>query len=284
MAGMAGMAGMATMARPTMATPPVTSAPLKKLSASAFKPVGPKPTHAALLKLIKKPTEEDVAIWQIRALGGPRWLTAVHGRNKGAKHYWFKLVLVEHQKGGFKLGWAYLIDAPKKSLVRRGKRPGVLLKVGDFDHDGKREADVRYRFPIMYLMKATNEQHWGRMHRLAVINLDGARPRLALRMERTTTYENGPPTTEFKAQKLIIQGAPYIQGHVWYRDLNADGHPDLLLKQIRTDLTRSYGKMGGMSASEVKTEIVSHYVWQRATDAYRLTKRKKRVIKQTHTP
>ena len=187
-------------------------------------------------------------------LGGTRFLGVLSSRKQQQV-----FALVVDGKGGT---WRVLhkVELPLTfSAGARGGRCGedkvaAVGFVGDFDADGKREAKVRTLFcrvvPAIGPVK---------VRRLAMINLDGV-PRVAVHFE---LGYNALPTA---------MGA--IKAREKYRDLNGDGHPDLLVNQREAD---------GVTGGKVRWKRAQRrFIYDPKTDSY--TEKTRRKFKRKSKP
>lgn len=220
-----------------------------RMDPAALRPTVKKPGFPVVYKLARMPETENVKAWGIEPLGGVRFVTVLSGRNKNSPTYWFRLLLLEKSGADWKKTADVVVDHPLFSVKPGKGKVGVDLKVSDYDWDGKPEALLRYRF-------ATGPDGDGEIRKVAIVNVDGPVPRIALKL---VFSDNDPrfPTSQ--------------SAHFKLEDIDNDGRPELV---VTTSLARKREVTIGSKGSTVKTgrverhHIRTPYRWDHRTDTY----------------
>ncbi|MFH2010537.1 MAG: hypothetical protein ABI333_28310 [bacterium] len=217
---------------------------------SAFKPTVGKPSYGTIYGFARTQDTADVKAWNVAPLGGTRFVTVVSGRAKMGKTYWFRLLVLQKTGAKWSKALELVLDTPADSTLPKGGKVGASVRLDDFDHDGKPEAQVRYRY-------AAGAQGNGEVRKLALVNLDGPKPRLALLVELSHSCEG----CEGKRKSVVR-----------FRDTNGDAHPDLQLNFI----AEAFGGPGTLKHWRGKTWLAERldvtYLWDWKTDTYKPAK------------
>ena len=241
----------------------------KKMPRSAFRATVGRPKTSAVVKLTARPEHVHTTVLSVAPRGGTRWVAVVSARRKATGLLVLLVALLDKVNGQWTLVWKMTLDASRTQLLRGNQfqpkpEPNAFataaLQVRDWDHDGKPEALIRYGF--MDVKHGLNCA----FDKLAILNLDGAQPRVAV-------------------QALVVVDCPSEgsrKGHIYHRDLNKDGHPDLqVVKVVRSVQQRGDGVSPGVTHHDEVDRTEVQYLWDSKTDTY---KRGKTVNKSYSKP
>lgn len=225
--------------------PPLVKA--KQMPKSAFKATVKRPSYDVLTRLSRDPTLGELRVWgHGTSLGGTRFLAVVVGNVTGGDELRFKLVMMHKPGPKWQLGWAVGLPLTEKSFTPAGGQGAASLFVADYDWDGKPEALVRYRYDTKPQAAVGSTE----ITVLTILNVDGPRPRIAFHAE----YHRKP-------QASVL---PRVKSRLKHVDVNADGHPDLLLTTVTTEEIPQ-----GNGYAKRRSMAFKKYGWDRASDTFK---------------
>jgi hypothetical protein len=234
---------------------PAAAAPL---GPEAFKPTVKPPGFAAVQKLSRiKKLGVGRAHSPGAPLGGTRFASVVSYTRgpRSAKGPAVHLLIIDRQGDGWRLVQRlpftlWLDTKGRRDELCDERKLAAKVMTGDYDKDGKREALVRYMFCWMIPGIGPTS-----VRRMALVNLDG-KPREAVNIQLDHL---ALPTT-----------AGDTKGRYRFKDLNKDGHPDLLVR-YKGEFPDEEAKGG---ARIVRSEV--RFLYDPGKDLYKKAKPKPR--------